>query len=73
MGSGRNRIHDPLDLQSDSHLLPDTLPTALRGPVPEKIVFLFANDKRLCCKAPITNAADENFAKFSMIFGENKA
>ena len=23
----------PLDLQSDSHLLPDTLPTVLRGPV----------------------------------------
>ena len=23
----------PLDLQSDSHLLPDTLPTALHGPV----------------------------------------
>ena len=23
----------PLDLQSDSHLLPDMLPTALRGPV----------------------------------------
>ena len=23
----------PLDLQSDSHLLPDTLPTALCGPV----------------------------------------
>ena len=23
----------PLDLQSDSHLLPDTLPTAIRGPV----------------------------------------
>ena len=32
MGSGRDRTRD-LDLQPDSHLLPDTLPTALRGPV----------------------------------------
>ena len=32
MGPGRDRTR-PLDLQSDSHLLPDTLPTALRGPV----------------------------------------
>ena len=26
-------LASPLDLQTDSHLLPDTLPTALRGPV----------------------------------------
>ena len=31
-GPGSNSL--TLDLQSDSHLLPDTLPTALRGPVP---------------------------------------
>ena len=31
MGPGSNSR--PLDLQSDSHLLPHTLPTALRGPV----------------------------------------
>ena len=30
MGLGRDQTRK-LDLQSDSHLLPDTLPTALRG------------------------------------------
>ena len=28
MGLGHDRTSDPLDLQSDSHLLPDPLPTA---------------------------------------------
>ena len=32
-GTGTGSNSRPLDLQSDSHLLPDTLPTALRGPV----------------------------------------
>ena len=32
-GTGPGSNWRPLDLQSDSHLLPDTLPTALRGPV----------------------------------------
>ena len=31
-GTGSGLNSGPLDLQSDSHLLPDTLPTALRGP-----------------------------------------
>ena len=30
-GTGPGSNSQPLDLQSDSHLLPDTLPTALRG------------------------------------------
>ena len=35
MGPGRDLTHEvrPLDLQSDSHLLPDTLPNALHSPV----------------------------------------
>ena len=53
--AGRSVKSRSLDLQSDSHLLPDTLPTALRGPVQSKIpnccgyvlnfprVFSFAN------------------------------
>ena len=32
-GTGPGSNSRPLDQQSDSHLLPDTLPTALRGPV----------------------------------------
>ena len=32
-GTGPGSNSRPLNLQSDSHLLPDTLPTALRGPV----------------------------------------
>ena len=32
-GTGPGSNSRPLDLQTDSHLLPDTLPTALRGPV----------------------------------------
>ena len=31
-GTGPGSNSRPLDLQSESHLLPDTLPTALRGP-----------------------------------------
>ena len=31
-GTGPGSNSGPLDLQSDSHLLPDTLPTVLRGP-----------------------------------------
>ena len=54
MGSSMKLFHDqsprkyrtgpgsnsrPLDLQSDSHLLPNTLPTAPRGPVPETLLL----------------------------------
>ena len=48
MGPGRDRTHGPLDLQSDSHLLPDTLRTALRGPVSAIIViWTFDNISKL--------------------------
>ena len=39
----RAGIEQLLDLQSDSHLLPDTLPTALRGPA---LPFWFAKAMR---------------------------
>ena len=32
-GTGPRSNSRPIDLQSGSHLLPDTLPTALRGPM----------------------------------------
>ena len=32
-GTGPGSNSRPLDLQSDTHLKPDTLPTALHGPV----------------------------------------
>ena len=38
-GTGPGSNSQPLDLQSDSHLLPDMLPTALRGPVPSNAAF----------------------------------
>ena len=51
----------PIDLQSDSHLLPDTLPTALRGPMRELIVLLklfiaVAGLLLVFCKGPFTRA-----------------
>ena len=33
----------PLDLQADSHLMPDTFPTALRGPEKIKGVYYYFN------------------------------
>ena len=39
IGPGSNL--QPLDLQSDSHLLPDMLPTALRGPVQKHRELLY--------------------------------
>ena len=35
-GTGRGSNSRPLDLQSDSQVLPDTLPTVLHGPVPNE-------------------------------------
>ena len=40
-GPGSNSLS--LDLQSDSHLLPDTLPTALSGPVCFVVRYLFVH------------------------------
>ena len=60
MGPGSNS--GPLDLQSDLHLLPDTLPTVLCGPgfMSQKILQeLLSWD--LTLKAPITTAAEGKF------------
>ena len=43
MGPGRDRTRGALDLQSDSHLLPDTLPIVLRGPEQENFVTVEVN------------------------------
>ena len=52
-GTGPGSNSRSLDLQSDSHLLPDTLPTALRGPV-------ISHKYKLTLKEPI-KASDRNF------------
>ena len=39
-GTGPGSNSRSLDLQSDSHLLPDMLQTALRGPVTEVMIYI---------------------------------
>ena len=54
-GTGPGSNSRPLDLQLDSHLLPDTLPTALRGPVYSiskqgtKVVFFSFREQKFVC------------------------
>ena len=49
-GTGPGSNSQPLDLQSDSHLLPDTLPTALCGPVNVCIIYMYS---KTCLKRPL--------------------
>ena len=63
MGPDRGRTHDPWDLQSDTHLLSDTLPTALHGQVYCRVALKYMAWQYCGCKEFI-----DHFQNLSIIW-----